>query len=48
MVFTLPAVTVGSIVEYSLQVRSKEDTVSPPFWIIQHEYFVHKAHYFYN
>ena len=48
MVFTLPAVTVGSIVEYTLQVRFKEDTVSPPFWIIQHEYFVHRAHYFYN
>jgi hypothetical protein len=48
MVFTLPAATVGSILEYSLQVRYKEDTVSTPYWIIQHEYFVHKAHYFFN
>jgi len=48
MVFTLPAATVGSILEYSLQVRYKEDTVSVPFWIIQKQYFVRKAHYFFN
>jgi hypothetical protein len=48
MVFTLPAATVGSILEYSLQLRYKEDSVSSPYWIIQHEYFVHKAHYFFN
>jgi hypothetical protein len=48
MVFTLPAVTVGSILEYSLQLRYKEDSVSTPFWIIQKQYFVHKAHYFFN
>ena len=48
MVFTLPAATVGSILEYSLQLRYKEDTVSPPSWIIQQQYFVHRAHYFFN
>lgn len=48
MVFTLPAATVGSILEYSLQLRYREDMVSPPNWIIQQQYFVHRAHYFFN
>ncbi len=47
MTFTLPAVEVGSILEYYLQLRY-EDYASPPEWYIQQPYFVHKAHYFFN
>jgi hypothetical protein len=45
MVFTLPSVEVSSILEYRLQIRYEDDTVSSPTWDIQQEYFVHKAHY---
>jgi hypothetical protein len=45
MVFTLPNVEVGSILEYRLQVRYEDNTVSSPTWQIQQAYFVHKAHY---
>jgi hypothetical protein len=45
--FTLPSVEVGSILEYYLQLRY-EDGASPPEWVIQQPYFVHKAHYFFN
>jgi Domain of Unknown Function with PDB structure (DUF3857)/Transglutaminase-like superfamily len=44
-VFTLPSVEVGSILEYSYQLRYDEGLVSSPFWRLQHEYFVHKEHY---
>jgi len=44
-VFTLPSVEVGSILEYSYAVRYDDEMVSSPFWEIQHEYFVRKAHY---
>lgn len=45
MVFTLPSVEVGSILEYRLQIRYDDDHVSAPQWIIQQPFFVHKAHY---
>ena len=48
MSFTLPSVQVGSILEYRLQLRYSDDTVSSPDWKIQQPYFVHKAHYFFN
>jgi hypothetical protein len=48
MTFTLPAVEVGSIIEYRYQIRYKEDQVSSPIWMVQQPYFVHKAHYFFN
>lgn len=48
MTFTLPAVEVGSILEYYLQLRYSEDSVSSPEWVVQQPYFVHKAHYFFN
>ncbi|HEY1805353.1 MAG TPA: DUF3857 domain-containing protein [Terracidiphilus sp.] len=41
-VFTLPSVEVGSILEYAFQVRH---AWSAPEWLVQQEYFVHKAHY---
>lgn len=48
MVFTLPNVEVGSILEYRLQIRYDDGHVSEPTWEIQQPYFVHKAHYFFN
>jgi Domain of Unknown Function with PDB structure (DUF3857)/Transglutaminase-like superfamily len=48
MVFTLPAVEVGSILEYRLDLRYDDGMVSSPDWEVQQPYFVHKAHYFFN
>jgi hypothetical protein len=48
MVFTLPNVEVGSILEYRLQLRYEDDMVSSPTWVVQQPYFVHKAHYFFT
>lgn len=48
MVFTLPAVEVGSILEYRLQERYDDGSVSSPNWEIQQPYFVHKAHYIFQ
>ena len=48
MVFTLPSVEVGSILEYRLQLEYSDSTVSSPTWHIQQQYFVHKAHYMFN
>ena len=45
LVFTLPSVEVGSVLEYRLKVRTPSDQVSAPTWDIQQAYFVHKAHY---
>jgi Domain of Unknown Function with PDB structure (DUF3857)/Transglutaminase-like superfamily len=44
-VFTLPSVEVGSILEYSYQIRYDDKHYSSPMWEIQRTYFVHKAHY---
>lgn len=44
-VFTLPNVTVGSILEYRYQIRYDDSHLSSPFWEIQRDYYVHKAHY---
>ena len=43
IVFTLPAVDVGSILEYRYRLRTKG--FSAPLWKLQREYFVHQAHY---
>ncbi|KAA6456000.1 DUF3857 domain-containing protein [Acidobacteria bacterium AB60] len=48
MVFTLPNVEVGSILEYRLQLRYEDNWVSSPTWDVMQPYFVHKAHYFFN
>jgi hypothetical protein len=45
MVFTLPSVEVGSILEYKLEIRYDDAMVSSPTWEVQQPYFVHKAHY---
>ena len=44
-VFTLPSVEVGSILEFAYQLRYDDNHFSSPFWEIQRDYFVHKAHY---
>jgi hypothetical protein len=48
MVFTLPSVEVGSILEYRLQIRYDDNLVSSPSWDIQQPFFIHKAHYAFN
>jgi len=45
MVFTLPSVEVGSILEYRYDLRYDDEHISSPTWQIQRPYFVHKAHY---
>jgi len=45
IVFTLPSVEVGSILEYRLTTKRDEDWAYSPTWEIQKQYFVHKAHY---
>ena len=45
MVFTLPAVEVGSILEYKWQLRYDDTALSSPDWEIQQPYYVRKAHY---
>lgn len=45
MVFTLPNVEVGSILEYRWQLRYDDSSLSSPDWDVQGEYYVRKAHY---
>jgi hypothetical protein len=45
VVFTLPSVDVGSILEYRYELRYDDNVFSSPQWEIQRPYFVHKAHY---
>jgi hypothetical protein len=45
MVFTLPSVEVGSILEYRWQLRYGDTELSSPDWEVQQTYFVRKAHY---
>ncbi len=45
MVFTLPSVEVGSILEYTYTLRYEDNVYSSPIWQIQRNYFVHAGHY---
>ena len=45
VVFTLPSVEVGSILEYSYVLRYDDNEFSSPEWDIQRPYFVHSAHF---
>ncbi len=45
VVFTLPSVEVGSILEYSYQYQWDDNDFIPPRWEIQGPYFIHKAHF---
>jgi transglutaminase-like putative cysteine protease len=49
-VFTLPSVEVGSILEYSYQLRFNAQFYwhLDPDWQVQQRYFVHKAHYLFT
>ena len=44
-VFRLPAVRVGSIVEYRWSMHLKADWAQPPEWTLQQPLFMHKAEY---
>jgi hypothetical protein len=44
-VFTLPAVDVGSIIEYRYKLRFDDNYYSSPDWFIQSDIYVRKAHY---
>jgi hypothetical protein len=44
-VFTLPSVEVGSVLEFSFELRYDDNHFSSPTWEIQRPYFVHRAHY---
>ena len=44
-VFTLPAVEVGSIIEYRYKERMGDNWFSSPEWMIQSELYTRKAHY---
>lgn len=45
VVFTLPSVEVGSILEYRYELEYGDNEYSSPLWEIQRPYFVHSAHY---
>ena len=45
VVFTLPSVEVGSILEYRYELHYDDNEYSSPLWEIQRPYFVHSAHY---
>lgn len=45
IVFTLPSVEVGSILEYQVEFRTRPKTVDEPFWEVQQDYPVRKAHF---
>ena len=45
MVFNLPSVEIGSILEYYFQVHVSEYRLIAPYWEVQRSLFVHKAHY---
>ena len=45
VVFTLPNVEIGSILEYRVKFHRDEDYIFLPTWQVQRPYFVHKAHY---
>ena len=44
-VFTLPAVEVGSIIEYRYELSYDDNLYIPPSWIIQSDLFTRHAHY---
>ena len=45
MLFTLPDVQVGSIIEYRYALRYNDEVVESPDWFIQGELYVKSAHY---
>jgi hypothetical protein len=47
-VFTLPDVEVGSILEYRYTYRIADDWYQLPSWLVQKEYYVRKAHFYWK
>jgi Domain of Unknown Function with PDB structure (DUF3857)/Transglutaminase-like superfamily len=45
MVFTLPSVEVGSILEYTYTLRYDDNEFSSPQWEVQRPYYIHSAHF---
>jgi hypothetical protein len=48
VIFTLPGVEVGSILEYRVKFRRDEDWDFLPIWQVQKPYFIHRAHYLFR
>lgn len=44
-VFTLPDVTVGSIIEYRYKLRWQDHYYVPPVWIVQDDLYLRKGHF---
>ena len=47
MVFTLPSVEVGSLLEYRVTI-DEGGGLSAPTWELQHSYFIHQEHFSFN
>ena len=47
-VFTLPDVTVGSIIEYRYKLRWEDNWYSAPTWIVQKDLFLRKGHFYWR
>ena len=47
-VFTLPDVTVGSIIEYRYKLRWEDNMYSAPNWIVQNDLYLRKAHFYWR
>lgn len=47
IVFTLPDVDVGSILEFRVKFKRDDEWTYLPKWQVQREYFIHKAHFSY-
>jgi hypothetical protein len=47
-VFTLPDVTVGSIIEYRYKLRWEDNMYSAPRWIVQNDLYLKKAHFYWR
>jgi len=45
IVFNLPSVEVGSILEYRVKLAYDEETAIPPTWQVQKKYFTREAHF---
>ena len=45
MVFTLPDVQIGSILEYRFILRYGDHTISAPTWLVQTPYYVRREHF---
>ncbi len=45
VVFTLPSVDVGSIIEYRVKIRQKSNHVTEPQWEVQTDHFARREHF---